>query len=135
MTNLQLVTFLMVLPICGCFIARDVVNPQIRNLDTDWITPGITTKAEIVSELGLPTLDPITNSSITDDTFHWKSSDTFTMSLDIGWIFTPTFQISKTRKSEDILIRFDENDTVEFISRTSANHHKNELIQWKGNPK
>jgi len=38
----------------GCTFSRSVVNGHVRRLDTSWIEPGKTTRADIIARLGRP---------------------------------------------------------------------------------
>lgn len=38
----------------GCSFSRTVTNGYVRRLDTSWIRPGVTTRADIVDRLGRP---------------------------------------------------------------------------------
>lgn len=38
----------------GCTFSRTVVNGHVRHMDTSWIEPGKTTRADVVARLGMP---------------------------------------------------------------------------------
>jgi hypothetical protein len=38
----------------GCKIARDQVNLHVREIDTSWIEPGITTRRQVIDRIGIP---------------------------------------------------------------------------------
>jgi len=38
----------------GCTFSRTVVNGHVRELDTSWIEPGKTTRADVIARLGMP---------------------------------------------------------------------------------
>ena len=38
----------------GCSFSRTVVNGHVREMDTSWIVPGVTTRDEIVNRIGRP---------------------------------------------------------------------------------
>lgn len=45
---------LLCLMLAGCSFSRTVTNGYVRQLDTSWIEPGVTTRADIVNRLGRP---------------------------------------------------------------------------------
>ena len=115
----------------GCGFMRAVVNPDVREIDTAWIEPGRTTRADVVARIGLP---PTVREmgGIGKNSFRWTSVDTFTGKLEVGYIVTPTFERGVESYSEDILILFDEADKVELVSRTRKNSDgRPNLIEWR----
>lgn len=125
--------YLFVLPwvfLLGCTFSREIVNPQLRELDTSWIEPGKTTKAEVVKRIGLP---PSVRevSGLGKNSFHWITSDTFTGRLELGYIVTPTFERGRIHDAEDLMVIFDDRDVVKLVSRTRDNGEKIEILEWK----
>lgn len=114
----------------GCRFAREVVNPHVRELDTAWIRPGRTTRAEIVDRLGMP---PMVRElgGVGKDSFRWTCCDTFTRTLEAGYIVTPTFERGRERFAEDILIRFDDRGVVTLVSRTRTRYDRIEVVEWR----
>ena len=49
-----LTLFLFAAALVGCSFDRVVVNGYVRDLDTSWIQPGVTTRAEVIDRLGRP---------------------------------------------------------------------------------
>jgi len=47
-------TLLLMALLAGCSFSRTVVNGHVRDMDTQWIEPGKTTKKEVVARLGIP---------------------------------------------------------------------------------
>lgn len=45
---------LLCLVLAGCSFSRTVTNGYVRQLDTSWIRPGVTTRADIVERFGRP---------------------------------------------------------------------------------
>lgn len=49
-----LALLLLSVALAGCSFSRTVVNGHVRNLDTSWIEPGKTTRAEVIARFGRP---------------------------------------------------------------------------------
>lgn len=114
----------------GCRFAREIVNPHVRDLDTAWIQPGRTTRAEVVDRLGMPpTVREL--GGVRKDSFRWTCCDTFTRTLEAGYIVTPTFERGHERFAEDILIRFDDRGVVTLVSRTRTRGDRIEAVEWR----
>lgn len=135
MRGLYLFALLLLFATGGCLFSRQIVNPHVRDLDTSWVKPGITTRAEIVDRLGLPPISSTGEGGISEDSFRWRCHDSFTGTLEVGYIVTPTFELARSWNAEDILIKFDEEGVVCFISRTISNHNSCRLVQWEGEAK
>jgi len=45
---------LVLMLLTGCMFSRTVVNGHVRKMDTSWIEPGRTTRAEVIARLGMP---------------------------------------------------------------------------------
>lgn len=130
--NPRLVLFAL-LPLfwAGCTISRSVVNPQVRDMDTSWIQPGVTTRSDVVARLGMPPL-MIDGGGVTEDSFQWVRSDTFSRVLELGYYVVPSFEATRGRDTEDILIRFNDNDVVTLVSRTSTcGGEKTKVLEWR----
>lgn len=122
---------LLPLLLAGCTISREVVNPQVRDMDTSWIEPGVTTRADVVARLGMPPM-MMDGGGVTTDSFQWVRSDSFSRVLEIGYYVVPSFEITRGRDTEDILIRFNENDVVTLVSRTSTcGGERTKVLEWK----
>lgn len=118
------------LVLAGCHFSRDVVNEWVRDLDTSWIEPGVTTREEIVARMGAcPSMKE--GGGVTADSFRWVCSDTFTARLEIGYIVTPTFERGTRHYAEDVLIRFDREGRVSLVSRTRSDGETNRVVEWR----
>ena len=49
-----LALLLLSVALVGCSFSRTVVNGHVRELDTSWIEPGKTTRAEVIARFGRP---------------------------------------------------------------------------------
>ena len=114
----------------GCKIARDQVNLHVREIDTSWIEPGITTRRQVIDRIGIP---PAAKGlgGVTADTFRWTLYDRYTGTLEAGYIVTPTFELSRAHFAEDILVKFDESGKVSLVSRTVSDGKDVRITQWK----
>ena len=115
----------------GCRFYRAVVNEYVKDLDTSWIRPGVTTRQDVISRMGVC---PSTKEGggITPNSFRWICSDTFTGTLEAGYIVTPTFERSDRHYAEDILVLFDDRGVVKLLSRTRSRDGKEiEIVEWK----
>ena len=114
----------------GCKIARDQVNLHVREIDTSWIEPGITTRRQVIDRIGIP---PTAKGlgGVTADTFRWTLYDRYTGTLEAGYIVTPTFELSRAHFAEDILVKFDESGKVLLVSRTVSDGKDVRITQWK----
>ena len=114
----------------GCKIARDQVNLHVREIDTSWIEPGITTRRQVIDRIGIP---PTAKGlgGVTADTFRWTLYDRYTGTLEAGYIVTPTFELSRAHFAEDILVKFDESGKVSLVSRTVSDGKDVRITQWK----
>ena len=115
----------------GCTFDRTVVNRDVRDIDTSWIVPGVTTREEIVAKLGLPPTVKDVGIGIAKNSMRWVSVDTYEKKFEGGWIVTPTFSDSVGFYSHDLLITFDDAGTVTLVSRTKGNGEKVELVEWR----
>ena len=132
MSRLTPILLLALLTCGGCSFHRSVVNPQFRELETSWIRPGVTTRREVVSRLGIPPIGREAGTGTGRNAFRWTVSDTFAVSLVAGYIVTPTFEKGRQHFAEDILIVFDDRDVVTLVSRTrSPNGRKPEIVEWR----
>ncbi len=116
---------------CGCKFHRSVVNEYVRDIDTSWITPGVTTRSDIIDRIGV---SPSTKEGggISGSSFRWVCADTFTGTLEAGYIVTPTFERGTMYYSEDILVTFDREGVVELVSRTRSKDGKRvEIVEWR----
>jgi hypothetical protein len=114
----------------GCKIARDQVNLHVREIDTSWIEPGITTRRQVIDRIGIP---PAAKGlgGVTADTFRWTLYDRYTGTLEAGYIVTPTFELSRAHFAEDILVKFDESGKVSLVSRTVSDGKDVRITEWK----
>lgn len=126
------VTLLLVVA-SGCRFSREIINPHVRNLDTSWIEPGVTTRRQIVARMGFP---PTVREmgGVRPDSFRWTMSDTFVRSLEIGYIVTPTFERGHEHFAEDILVAFDPQGVVKRVSRTRSTGDQVEVLEWRECP-
>lgn len=115
----------------GCKFDRTVVNEHVRRLDTSWIVPGETTRADVIDRLGVsPSLQE--GGGVTGNSFRWICADTFTGSFEGGYIVSPTFARGTMHYAEDILVVFDSRGVVELLSRTRCRDGKTvEIVEWK----
>ena len=114
----------------GCKIARDQVNLHVREIDTSWIEPGVTTRRQVIDRIGIP---PAAKGlgGVTADTFRWTLHDRYTATLEAGYIVTPTFELSRAHFAEDILVKFDESGKVSLVSRTESDGKDVRITEWK----
>ena len=115
----------------GCGFGRVVVNEYVKALDTSWIRPGVTTREEVMSRMGVC---PSTKEGggVTPNSFRWVCSDSFTRTLEVGYIVTPTFERGDRHYAEDVLILFDGRGVVKLVSRTrSPDGRRIEIVEWK----
>ncbi len=114
----------------GCKIARDQVNLHVREIDTSWIEPGVTTRRQVIDRIGIP---PAAKGlgGVTADTFRWTLYDRYTATLETGYIVTPTFELSRAHFAEDILVKFDESGKVSLVSRTESDGKDVRITEWK----
>ena len=121
----------LLLALTGCRFGRVVVNEYVKDLDTTWIRPGVTTREEIKSRMGVC---PSTKEGggITQNSFRWVCNDSFTRTFEAGYFVTPTFERGDQHYAEDILILFDERGIVKLLSRTRSRDGVNvEIVEWK----
>lgn len=118
----------------GCTFSRTVVNDYVRTIDTAWIRPGVTTREEVVSRIGMPSTVQHMG-GIGKDSFHWVTVDTRGRKLEAGYIVTPTFEHANECYAHDLLITFDKSGVVNLVSRTSCDGEKVTLLEWKEAPK
>ena len=117
--------------LAGCHFGRAVVNEYVKDLDTSWIRPGVTTREEVMSRMGVC---PSTKEGggVTPNSFRWVCSDSFTRTLEVGYIVTPTFERGDRHYAEDVLILFDGRGVVKLVSRTrSPDGRRVEIVEWK----
>lgn len=114
----------------GCKIARDQVNLHVRDIDTSWIEPGVTTRREVIDRIGIPPSAKELG-GVTADSFRWTLYDRYTGTLEAGYIVTPTFELSRAHFAEDILVKFDESGKVSLVSRTVSDGKDVRITQWK----
>ena len=115
----------------GCTFDRTVINRHVRDIDTSWIVPGVTTREEIVAKIGLPPTVKDVGIGIAKDSMRWVSVDTFEKKFEGGWIVTPTFVDGIGFFSHDLLITFDATGKVRLVSRTRSDGKKIELVEWR----
>ena len=130
MTKAAIITA-MLIAFTGCRFARTVVNEYVKDLDTTWIRPGVTTREEIKSRMGVC---PSTKEGggLTPTSFSSVCSDSFTRTFEAGYFVTPTFERGNRHYAEDILILFDERGIVKLLSRTRSRDGVHvEIIEWK----
>ena len=116
---------------CGCTFSRAVVNAHVRDMDTSWIVPGRTTRADVIARLGLP---PVSHEGggIGKNSLRWVCGDTFTGTLEAGYIVTPTFEKGRAHWAHDLLILFDDADVVSLVSRTSSDDgNEVRVLEWR----
>lgn len=116
--------------LAGCHFGRTVVNAHVRDIDTSWIEPGKTTRAEVVQRIGMP---PTVKSlgGVRNDSFRWVMIDTDERILEAGWILTPTFERTRERYTEDIFIKFDDHDVVTLVSRTHSDGETVKIVELR----
>jgi hypothetical protein len=134
MTARCLVLLLAAFLLNGCKIARDQVNLHVRDIDTSWIEPGATTRRQVIDRIGIP---PSAKglSGVTADAFRWTLYDKCTCTLEVGYIVTPTFELSHAHFAEDILVKFDESGVVTLVSRTVSDGKRVRITEWKESSK
>lgn len=115
----------------GCTFGRVVVNGHVKDLDTSWIRPGVTTRDEVVKRLGMPATVKDVGVGVTKETMRWVAVDTTERKFEGGYVVTPTFTNDKTFFSHDILIVFDDRDVVSLLSRTRSDGDKIEILDWR----
>ncbi len=120
--------------LAGCRFDRARTNPHVRDLKTNWIIPGVTTRDKVLARLGYPPATP-DGGGIGKNHLRWSLGDRRTATLEIGYIATPTFRIGETQRAEDILIEFDDAGIVQRVSRTRQTDGKMEIIEWREAPK
>lgn len=114
----------------GCRIARDRVNPHVRDIDTSWIVPGVTTRDQVIDRIGIPPAERGLG-GVTKNSFRWTLYDKRTGTLEAGYIVTPTFEFSRAHFSEDVLVGFDDDGTVSLVSRTVSDGKAVRITEWK----
>ena len=129
-----LLLFVLSCAMVGCTFSRVRINEGVETLDTTWICPGQTTFDEVVARLGLPPpagkVDDVAL-YLSDDLLHWVSMDTFTATLELGYIFTPLFERSRTVAAHDLMICFDQRRVVSRISRTARHGREVRLLEYR----
>ena len=101
----------------GCTFHRSVTNAHFAKLDTSWIKPGVTTRAEVIARFGLPPLSREAK-GMDANSLHYLTVNEFTGRLEAGYIVTPTFEASAQSYAEDTFINFDARGVVTLVSRT-----------------
>lgn len=116
--------------LAGCTFSRDVVNPEVRDIDTSWIVPGKTTRRDVIARIGFP---PHVRelSGVRPDSFRWTTYDTGGWEMAVGYVLTPTFKREHEHFANDILVRFDKDDVVDFVSRTCSEGEGVRILEWK----
>lgn len=84
--------------------------------------------------LGMPPSVINGRGGVKPDSMRWVTSDTFTGTLEAGYIITPTFQMSREHHRHDLLIRFDEHGVVSHLSRTRSVNGENRVIEFREAP-
>lgn len=127
----RIAALLTLLILGGCKFHRAVVNEYVRDIDTSWIVPGETTRSDVISRIGVsPSAKE--GGGVSGSSFRWICADTFTGTLEIGYVLTPTFERGTMHYAEDILIVFDRNGVVDLVSRTRSKDGKEvEIVEWK----
>lgn len=115
----------------GCRISRDRVNPHVRDIDTSWIVPGETTRRAVIDRIGFPPATGGHGGGVTADAFRWTIKDTRTVTLEAGYVVTPTFELSRSGSAEDILVTFDGEGTVTLVSRTVSDGRNTRIVEWR----
>lgn len=115
----------------GCTFSREVINPHVKDIDTAWIKVGVTTRADVIRRIGMPpTVKEM--GGVRPNSFRWTTYDTQGGIFEAGYIFTPTFKREHEMFANDILIRFDDDGVVTFVSRTSATHDDGiKVLEWR----
>ena len=114
----------------GCTFRRATVNDYVRDLDTSWIKPGVTTRDDVIARLGVSPSDK-EGGGVTENSFRWICSDSRGDIFEFGYILTPTFARTRRHFAEDILILFDDRGVVKLLSRTRGAGDKLRLVEWK----
>lgn len=128
---MRTVSTIAILLICGgCQFSRVVENGHVRELKTAWIVPGKTTQTEVVARLGRPALVRGFAGGEDKDQLHYLCTDTRTVRFEAGFIFIPTFERTRTRFRDDILISFNTNNVVQRVSRVIDRGDGPRLIQF-----
>lgn len=129
---MRLIAFLLIGGVLsGCTFSRAIVNAHVRDLDTTWIELGRTTRADVIARLGLP---PVSHDGggIGKNSLRWVCGDTFTGTLEAGYIVTPTFEKGRAHWAHDLLILFDDADVVSLVSRTaSGDGNEVRVLEWR----
>ena len=123
-------TLLLLIPLIGCSFHRAVVNDYVRDLDTAWIEPGVTTREDVIARLGFSPSDK-EGGGVTGNSFRWVCNDSFGSTLEVGYILTPTFGRTRKHADEDILILFDDRGVVRLLSRTRGDGDNRRIVEWK----
>lgn len=118
----------------GCTFSRSVVNPHHRRHDTSWITPGKTTRQEVVARLGMPPSVLKGRGGVRHDSMRWVTGDEFTGTFEAGYFVTPTFEISRGHHQHDLLVKFDKDGIVELVSRTVSENGSNRIVEFREAP-
>lgn len=135
MTRIPTFLAVAVFPVlCGCSFSRSVVNPHHRDLDTSWIVPGRTTRAEVIERLGMPPGVINGRGGIKGDSMRWVTRDAFAGRFEAGYIVTPTFEVSREHHQHDLLVKFAADGTVELVSRTESLDERNRVVEFREAP-
>ena len=148
---------ILLLALTGCVFSRKVVNGHVRELETSWIEPGVTTKEEVIERMGRPpSVFGVEGDGLSDffssclavrpkgidvegedvdgpemNAFRWMSSDAFVGSFEGGHWVIPTFARGKVTRAYDILILFDRADTVALLCRTETVDGGVRILEWR----
>ena len=118
----------------GCSFSRVRTNPEVANLETAWIVPGVTTWREVVGRLGMPPPVGSADSApayVSDEMLHWVSTDSRIFELKIGYVVSPIFRRARTVAADDVLIRFDEAGRVRLVSRTRRRGGETTVLDFR----
>lgn len=131
MNVVRLLTFVALAALLdGCSFGRTVINGHVRDIDTSWIEPGVTTRDEIITKIGYPPVVK-TLGGVRPNSFRWVMVDTDERKLEAGYIVTPTFEKALEFFADDILVVFDKNGVVSLVSRTAYDGDKLRIKEWR----
>lgn len=138
--------------VSGCHFKKTVTNAFVRDLDTAWIVPGETTRADIDRRLGRPpnevdvrerVIAPAKTEAIAtperegDDGelakryYRWSVNTADNGRFEGGYIIVPTFAKGEERRAHDLMICFDELGVVTLVSRVENNGERIRILEWK----
>ncbi len=118
----------------GCMVKHTSANQQVRSTDFSWITPGQTTRAQIIGRIGPP--PPFgsknqTQLAIPPNSLHYLAFDERLRVLSLGYILSVNFIWGWGDSSEDIYIWFDQTGTVRRISHTRQDDDTISVVRFQ----